>query len=286
MATEKIKQIISEELDKFLTEELGISEMVNDETVRICQLINNTVMSIKSEKYDDYTLRSGKLDVTLFGDFDVTIDFSFINFKTIDAFEKYVDKLNLCGYSSYIQHKIGINFFAISGEIDDKSLYDQCQHELSHLFMAHEKGEKLFSNKRSEDYELSIRLMNGQSDTDKMLGRVLYLSFNEEQNAFVNGAYRLMVNNFNNSQPYNILLQSDAHKILVELKKYEEMLLSDNFDEDKINITLSKIKNKDLNWFKKWISIIIKNFEKKLFRAFYKAKKEYEEYILKIEKGK
>ena len=64
------------------------------------------------------------------------------------------------------------------------------------------------------------------------------------------------------------------------------MLLSDNFDEDKMNITLSKIKNKDLNWFKKWISIIIKNFEKKLFRAFYKAKKEYEEYILKIEKGK
>ena len=130
MSTEKIKQIISEELDKFLTEELGISEMVNDETVRICQLINNTVMTIKSEKYDDYTLRSGKLDVTLFGDFDVTIDFSFINFKTIDAFEKYVDKLNLCGYSSYIQHKIGINFFAISGEIDDKSLYDQCQHIL------------------------------------------------------------------------------------------------------------------------------------------------------------
>lgn len=286
---EIIERKINSELLNLLTEEQSIAKVVSDKSSEICNLICKDYVKIKGNKTAKYVLRSNAFVYPLFDNFEITVIYNFYNFRTYNDYEESINAVSMVGSSSFEKKIITLNFFAISGDVDGKTLYDQCQHEVSHLYRAYMKNGVLLTNKRAKLYNTSVDMMrsNANGGFDSLFGTILYFSFEEEQNAYVNGAYKLMTYDFNNGQPFDILKQTDAYIAISKLKYYQFILNSNRLDDEdykNISVSLKNFGKRDLSWFKKILDAEIHEFEKSLIRVFYKAKQEYDEYMTKISK--
>lgn len=273
----KIKSIISEivenEINKLLSEEQGIADIVYSDSIKVAKLASDISKKTIPQKYNGYTKRNFSFTSKIFNELEIKFIFNFYNFANYESFENNVMNLNLQGSSSLNDKQININYFAINGLVDDKSFYDQLQHELSHLYRAYKKGTPLLSSKRSKLYNTSVELMQSNNPYFKMVGKIVYLSFFEEQNGYENGTYNLLMVNADYSNLKDIFIQSDAYKGLSELNYYNYLLENNKFDNndlEQINIALSRI-NKDINWLKSILPKAIHSFSKKLSRVYYKA---------------
>lgn len=289
---EEIKKIVSEEIRKFIAEEKGIAEIVVRDTENICITIKEQLKNVSAEKYEDYILRKNSFSINIFDGFEINVKYMCYNFKSYEAYEKHMYDFNFTGASSFADRVLVLNFFAIFGEIDDRTFYDQCQHEVSHLYMAYKKKNVLFSKRRTKLYDTATTLMNSGDNGgfDNLFGTILYFSFEEEQNAYVNGLYQLMKNNFSNfNEPYNIMVQSDAYKALERLKYFKDVLSSNELDSEdieNINKSLSKTRNNNIDWYKTLLDKTIHELSKKIAKVYYKAKQEYNLYIAKYKINK
>ena len=273
----KIKSIISEivenEINNLLKEEQGIADVVYSDSVKIAKLATEISKKTIPQKYNSYTKRKFSFTFKIFDELEINFIFNFYNFANYESFENNVGNLNLQGSSSLNDRQININYFAINGLVDDKSFYDQLQHELSHLYRAYKKGTPLLSSKRSKLYNTSVELMQSNNPYFKMVGKIVYLSFFEEQNGYENGTYNLLMANADYGNLKDIFTQSDAYKGLSELNYYNYLLENNKFDDndlEQINIALSRI-NKNIEWLKNILPKTIHSFSKKLSRVYYKA---------------
>ena len=273
----KIEEIVRSSIAKFLNEEQGVAEIASYETNEIVRYIRDNVMGFEKIKYNDYVVRKHSFNKVLFNEIEVTINLMFYNFLSYEAYEDFIyNNSNIfIGKSSFDRKTIILTFFGIFGEIDEKSLEDQCQHEVSHLYRRLMKNGPLLSSKRRSLYALSNDLMNSQNEYDKMVGTIVYASFEEEQNAFVNGMYALLASLCIDSGDENERWkESDAYILFSKLKYYESILESGNLDnEDYTNIqnSLSKLGSMNIEWLKHKLSLSIKSFGNKIIKGFNKA---------------
>jgi len=272
---ELISNAVNNSLRKFLTEEQGIAILVDNESNRLAQIIRKDLKNASVVKEVDYVKRSNNFSTVVFDDFNLSVHYTFYNFQTFEAYERHMEEIEFGGSSSFMEHTLSVNFLGISGEIDGKSFFDSIQHELSHIYDSKMKGASLITAKRKDLYNLSVQKMHSKLNGgfDKLLGEIVYFSFAEEQTAFVNGMYNLIMQDIF-TQPMEILHQSDAYKALKRLEYYNKVLNSDLSDADnaELNAAIIDFKGRSIDWFKHQLQLTIHSFSKRIMRAFYLAK--------------
>lgn len=286
---ERISRIVEESINNLIKEEQGIANIVTSESNKIINQIKELIYNSEKISYEGFTIRSNKFNIIIFNDYEISVSFEFYNFLNEYYYEQFISNNSnfFLGKSSFNMMHLELCFFGIHGEIDEKALNDQCQHEVSHLFGSYMKGGDLLSNKRRKLYSNACNLMNskGNGGFDNLVGTIIYASFEEEQNAFINGMYNLLVSTCDTtSDVKKIWKQSDAFVLFKKLKYFSEVLDSnelDNEDITNLNNSLKKIGNNDIIWLKNKLSLVIKTFGNKLIRGYNKAFNDVKETEIK-----
>lgn len=275
-----LSNIVRESIYKLLKEESGVATVVTNESNRIIEQIGNLIPNSEKEKYDGFIIRHNEFQIVLFGDYEVNVSFYFYNFRDEHYYEEFIsDNTNIFfGRSSFSRTFIQLVFFAIHGEIDEKAFNDQCQHEVSHIYRAYMKKGELITNKRRSLYDKSLQLMrsNENGGFDNLIGTILYASFEEEQNAFINGMYNLLMSTCETSiDADTVWKQSDAYILFSKLKYFEQVLNSAELDDEDLNNldnSLKKLGNSNnIPWIKNKLSNVIQSYGNKLIRGYNKS---------------
>ena len=198
-----------------INEELGISDIVKEETIKltneIIKHLTGTIWVI-----DDYAIKhkTNNFNFKIF-EKDILIKFDLINFRTVDNVTKLIENYDIT--SGYNKHKniLYFTFIMYDGMIDKRTFNDSIQHELTHIYQSLKRGNFILSDKNSNLYDKIVELskINNLTKNQKNIVKALYLTFKIEQEAFVNGFYSYLINN-QDEQLSLIISQSDAFKYL------------------------------------------------------------------------
>lgn len=214
-----------------------------------------------------------------------TIDYNFTYYPNEDGTEKQVG----CNthFSSKTSAIVNINYELKDGCLNRGNLYDNIQHELTHVL----KG--IFSIKKGwwdvesnmENMLVAIKTFyNSNNLYYEIIGYVFYVGLNEEQDAFVNGLYASIKYNLANgvlpnqfikdTTLYNrmrelIIIRENLDKCFSnnefiealnrfsQMSRYKKPITKELFLK-KINYTLNRIKSKFLNMikaYKKYVTV-------------------------------
>ena len=201
---------------------------------------------------------------------NIRINVLIYNFFDKKIFEKEKNNFDLSSRSVNFGKKDGIIElcgYSISGTLNKNDLINSVHHEINHLFQ-YQEGKK--SNFReSKLYFIVKYLLNSNDETKKMIANSLYYSFEDEQDAFVNGMYADL-------KQYDEPLDIDAIKENSELyqviyKMLETIELIKNIDDEYIiqNFRITK---------KRCISIIkngVQRLENKIGKIITKLYDDY-----------
>lgn len=277
ISKEQISKALNESLKLLLNEEGGIASLVTDDSYKVSSFIRQKIKETKPMKFEGYTFRHIDFQYILFEQLETEISINFYNFKTYAAYDSIGSTMSFGAASSFEDRKIELSFFAIGGEIDDRTLNEQLQHEISHLYRAFKKGNVLLNQKRTSLYNFAASKLNSTNQYESMIANIIYMSFDEEQNAFANGLYSLMLKNIYEYQPRDIYQQSAAKQILEKLTYYDKLVSNNMLDDDDIN-SINQILRQvklDYSWIQKKLPSILHEFSKKTARALYMANEEY-----------
>ena len=167
--------------------------------------------------------------------------------------------------SSDFKHK---KITIVSGIIGGYMIPDYMEtimHELNHLYEYGNGREK-----RTDLYEASIDLIkNGKTEDEKNVGRLIYMTFPHEIDAFVHQFYGFLLQN-KPDEPFEDLIEYTMYKNMSYLMG---LLDIKSFDTE-----IGEIVNKlGLTWksFKNRTSFALKKFKRKLFNAYKRYRMEY-----------
>jgi len=283
MAKILLKEHNLRHFSELLKEEAGIAEIVTKNCTMLCNTVLENTKTAKVTKTEDYVIRDGKFGITIFGELPIVVSYRYVNFKSADSYYENRGAFSFGASSSYDEKTIILSFFAISGDIDDRALYDACQHELTHMYSSTRKEKPLLDGKNSRLYAIAARNLTSDANGgfDRMFATIVYMSFDVEQNAYANGLYSLVVNNYQ-TDPSTMLMQSDAYRMLQWLKSYDDFLKNGiaNDDVSDAEAALVPYKPRDISWFERMLPKIINRFETRLAKAFYKARNDARDKFL------
>lgn len=236
-----------------INEELGISDIVKEETIKLTNEIIKHLTGI-IWVIDDYAIKhkTNNFNFKIF-EKDILIKFDLINFRTVDNVTKLIENYDIT--SGYNKHKniLYFTFIMYDGMIDKRTFNDSIQHELTHIYQSLKRGNFILSDKNSNLYDKIVELskINNLTKNQKNIVKALYLTFKIEQEAFVNGFYSYLINN-QDEQLSLIISQSDAFKYLKLLE-----FIKNNLNDQGLNNDIGKILielNKTKNWFEQIIN--------------------------------
>lgn len=264
--------LFDKELHLIINEELGINNEVVEESNKFINLITNSIKNTPtSYKQGGVFKKEGQEKILLFNKVNVTILWTYYNFKDYEIYNTYNSMINaLNGISNLNNFRITI--FAISGNIISNTLNDTVFHELEHLFQQI-KSNALLSD--DDFYKLVARNLNNKNEAINIASKILYISFKKEQEAFANGFYGFLTKNKPN--PYemdDILKYTDIYSHVVHLRKHYNTLINTNdelFEELVQNVYPTLTKNKLL----KICKYSIKSLLHKIGRTIAKYNKDF-----------
>ena len=161
----------------------------------------------------------------------------------------------------------------VGGKLDDRKLYDDLQHEVSHIFQQYSAGD----NYKETVYNYAIDSLYSPNECEKVLARIIYLCNPTEQDAFVNGMYGYVMKSLaNHIYPVDKSKISAYQELQNLYKAYD--FLQKNRDTETMKNAISTLQNKHVNWgIKKYLSRAsegIKEFESKILRTLLKCQKD------------
>lgn len=124
---------------------------------------------------------------------NLLIKYKIYFFKTENEKELILPTLNdlNCEYNSKFNEIKIISYFV--GHIPDKTLFSSICHEVNHMYQ-YSKG----FTKNEDFYNKVIQMtLNGKSQSERIIGRLLYMCFAHEQDSFANDFYGKLVSDFN-----------------------------------------------------------------------------------------
>ena len=164
--------ITEEQLNKILTEELGIAKEVSKAS-----------KELKKELF----LNIEKNDKGAFDFIDFKVLYNVFRFKTEEEFYYWYDKnFNklVNGYSKN-DNLLRLSIIVINNNFNVSSLNDIIQHELEHYYQSKMAGYSFGGS----SYNNAYHKMNDYNSYIKYISRIEYFSKHFEIDAFVNGAY-------------------------------------------------------------------------------------------------
>lgn len=272
------KEVIDRDIDlnKIITEELGISNVVKDNVQKLKKVLlthDNQKRAVKLEDGKTY-LKSGIFEIDIFEDYHLRVFYK--HYFVIDVAS--AQKHNQGGSISYDQNCLKITFINFQGEEDSRTLEDTLYHELEHLYQRLNKGIDLNNDK--ELYSKCSEYMQSDDNIKNMLGRIVYLTFDFERYGFLHGLYGTLESEVENGYITNrqeleyYLKNTDTYKLMCLMKNYEEYL-SGNLNNSNIIEKIKDLNNKDISWFIKQTEIIYNELNKRIGKILVKIMNTY-----------
>ena len=285
----KYNSILTEELttiSDLLKEEYSVNEKVKYDSLVISRKIKNGIAKerrnemILSNK-PRITFRQGTEYYTLYGE-KLTIHFQCYNFENKEAFADYRIKVPYRIKNQYNRktHILDVSVDAVNGHILPQTLYDTVQHELEHSFQEDKIGSS-FSDKPLYIIAKEFR-KETNTEAKKNVGEILYLTYQAEQDGFVNGLYALLKNNYEGSkiQTSYVFEMSDIYGVLERMVELQTYIVNNKDNKDLIE-TIAELKKSSHIGYSRLITIIddaIKRLRKKIARVIFKAQKDTNYY--------
>lgn len=189
-----INQLINEDYQRVLQEEYGIrfnTISASDEIITKIQNVfkNNSFVSKDNNGLKNYT---GKITCE-FNGVDININYTIINFVSLDIFEKLSEAYDLSASYNRENNIMYINLAMINGQFVIETSYNSLQHELSHVFDCHKYEGNFIPEKEIKIYKMAIsQSENPINELSFNLSLAVYISFKAEQIAMCNGLDAMM----------------------------------------------------------------------------------------------
>lgn len=266
--------LMKKDLSKIrINEELGISNVVDEESQKIFNLIANSLNSLKETKnrMNNIIIKEGEFEIELFDSIKFTLHLIQQDCRK-EMFRRFcMDS----GNSSWDKKTITIQFITINEKIQESELMDTIYHEFEHLYQSFKKNGTLIKNQ--DAYEYAISLMKSKNQYDNILGRIIYLNFNIEEYALNQGMYGYVKNqlkshleNINKNEIMNIIKQTELYKVYNFMKHIEKEI---NTNKELMQHTSNT--NYSLSWYQKSVSRIVKNINNNIGRTIIKLYKDF-----------
>lgn len=216
-------------VSKLLKEEYSISDRVKTEALALKNVIlkgirdaGNYAITICENPL--ITLRHGKIKTIIMGNKGI-IHFQCYNFQDANAYNKYKNKVphRIKNQYAYKSNVLDISIDAINGKIIPQTFVDSIQHEMEHAYQENEIGVS-YADKGL--YTIARDFRDPKNTEEKQnIGEFLYITYQAEQDAYVNGLYALLVHNYQTAKSLTsvVFRNSDVFGVIeriIELKKY------------------------------------------------------------------
>lgn len=284
----KIIWKLNEDINKVLTEELGIADEVRNATDMI---YNRIVKEYKNKKYKEDNLiddgvgqKYGNFIVNnIFGN-TLTVEYYIFNFKDSFYRNKYIKKNG----SNYLDSFSNIKFLknknkplinliivvleSLSGKIiSTEYSKDSIQHELEHIYQQSKMGKEFGG---TDLYQQASVDLNSNDEYHHSVGIIAYMSFQNEIEGFANGLYAFVREKMK-TYPVNlnkIFQQSPAYQKLQQVYKAIDFINQHMNDEAMTevfdNYALYKITKTNINTIAdQTVKEMVRRFGKVLIKA-------------------
>lgn len=229
------------EINEMMYEERSISDEVTLISTEIFYRIMSKIRpySLSSDMENEFEHKEGQFRYSKLNlKFNVSWEFYNIGDKTPRTPEmKQFSSIDLN------RRAINITIVAVNGKIDNDSVIETIQHEISHFFETSKRRGAPY--KDMLQYKLAVAILQqDEKFTEAMvaIAEIIYISYNFEQRAFGNGAYRYLMNhaedyfhNFNNA-----IKKTKLFKYLSSLDKDIKLLTNNKDAEYEIMETLKR----------------------------------------------
>ena len=187
---------------RVLNEELGINSIVtkatDDVINRILSKSEDEMFTMYPNEKRHYTNKTFNFDYELANGVSVRIGTGIVDFKDYDEYTEFKTnypkeyRILTSGKTSQTigPLRIGVTVIRVGGQVIPEN-YDILQHEIEHAFQRIMKNGSLSKNKKK--YKKYTEAMRKSTDPlIRKVGRVNYLSYRHEQDAFANGLYAFL----------------------------------------------------------------------------------------------
>lgn len=229
------------EINEMMYEERSISDEVTLISTEIFYRIMSKIepYSLSSDMENEFEHKQGQFRYSKLNlNFNVSWEFYNIGAKTPRTPEmRQFSSIDLN------RRAINITIVAANGKIDNDSVIETIQHEISHFFETSKRKGALY--KDMLQYKLAVAILQrDEKFTEAMvaIAEIIYISYNFEQRAFGNGAYRYLMNhaedyshNFNNA-----IKKTKLFKYLSSLDQDIKLLTNNKDVEYEIMETLKR----------------------------------------------
>ena len=184
----RIREEIDRELETCVNEELTIADELSKAANNIIILIENDIKNCKAliNRKDGYFYKNGYVSYKCFNKIIYT-EYHYYNFFNNIYYNNSRKKIPQINRNNNID-RISIVIFAVSGNILGTTLYDTIYHELEHIFQQ-TKANKMFTKTEMYDYVVRRKNEVEPSNPEYLICDSLYLTYNFERDAYINGAY-------------------------------------------------------------------------------------------------
>ena len=224
---------------RVLNEELGINSIVtkatDDVINRILSKSEDEMFTMYPNEKRHYTNKTFNFDYELANGVSVRIGTGIVDFKDYDEYTEFKNNypkeyriLTLGKTSQTIGPlRIGVTVIRVGGQVIPEN-YEILQHEIEHAFQRIMKNGSLSKNKKK--YKKYTEAMRKSTDPlIRKVGRVNYLSYRHEQDAFANGLYAFL-----NHSDCDISNIDDVIKSSLFYRTLNEMRRAVSFWESKL----------------------------------------------------
>lgn len=282
-------KILTEELthiSNLLKEEYSISDKVKYDATRITKEIKTGI--VKGKKYEIIlsenpyiTFRHGTINSSVYGK-PLTIHFQCYNFTDNNVFNEFRNKVPYRIKNQYNRkvNILDISVDAVGGYIRPSTLYDTVQHELEHAFQEDKIGMS-FGDKPL--YAIASEFRKGDKTVaENNIGEILYLTYQAEQDGFVNGLYAFLKHNYETTKtPTSYVFEmSDMYGVLERMIELQSYVYKNRNNTELID-AIAKLKQSSHIGYSRLISIIddaINRLRKKIAKVIFKAQKDANYY--------
>ena len=187
---------------RVLNEELGINSIVtkatDDVINRILSKSEDEMFTMYPNEKRHYTNKTFNFDYELANGVTVRIGTGIVDFKDYDEYTEFKSnypkeyRILTSGKTSQTigPLRIGVTVIRVGGQVIPEN-YEILQHEIEHAFQRIMKNGSLSKNKKK--YKKYTDAMRKSTDPlIRKVGRVNYLSYRHEQDAFANGLYAFL----------------------------------------------------------------------------------------------
>lgn len=229
-------------INKYISEELGISDCVQRVSSEIFYYIIDNIPKVQSIAIDN-GIKEKKFSIKKeINQSKIEISVQYFNFSNKDIYKQYIQKHNIDNKSVSLDGRINfvwIKLIAISGYFDRKELNDSIYHEIEHIYQQI-LSRKTFNNQ--EIYSIAFKNIHNQDLFFHAPAHILYMATKSEQDAYANGLYGYFASEYNYFPDIKDISKTDIYKELQRLRK-NIIFLKKNINNKELEKSVQELYN-------------------------------------------